>query len=554
MMRIYVAAMFGLSLLLIATAGAAQISFVPGVARKVPSGPAFIAFDDFNNDGIQDVVVASTVRDTISVLFGSADGNFTGTVVEIPVGRWSHGVITGDFNGDHHSDIAVADRYSGGIFLIYGQSGSSFSSPQFFALPQPGPSVVAAGSFDDHPGADLFVVYGDCFAILREPALGPCYHALESTSSAPVIRSIIVADINGDALDDLLLLDRQSDGRDEVSVLLNHGNGDFSGSGPGFPTGHDAVAMTSGDFNNDGKLDLAVVTADSTNTIGIEILLGTENASFCARPPVTFGCPLRLNGIAVSCTPQDIVAADFDSDSHMDLAVSFSTRATETQQATPGFVNAYSGRGDGTFDFATQIIVGLGPRRMVAADVTGDAVPDVVVTAYTDSTVQVLRQKIGPKKWSGEPCVSGRQCFSGSCVDGICCDRQCLPTESCALPGWEGRCLYLGANDCTASGCPHGFSCGSAACAGDCDASGAVDITEVIHMVSLLLDDEPTADCQAGDPNRDDRITIDEVLLALTHAAEACPVAVCVRAPTPTPWATIAPPPTWTPLPCRVPE
>ncbi|MBI3783492.1 MAG: VCBS repeat-containing protein [Deltaproteobacteria bacterium] len=291
-------------------------------------------------------------------------------------------------------------------------------------------------------------------------------------------RSILSADLNNDHFDDLILLDTGTRGVDEVSIYLNQGNGTFQGIVPQrYVVGVNTVAMTTGDFNNDGKLDIAVVNSGGAglNNFTLSILLGDVNPLFNVLPPIIFGCPSRLNGIEVVCQPQDIKTGDFDSDSRPDIAISFSTRATNTQQATSGFVNAYAGRGDGTFDFGTQIIVGLGPRRIVAADVTGDSVPDVVVTAYTDSTVQVLRAKTPPKKNLGESCVVGRQCLSGKCVDGVCCDSGSCPTGqfcdilpnpgTCQQPAPPGTpCTDLDGTQCSTHDCVNGFCCTTISC------------------------------------------------------------------------------------------
>ncbi|HVM95924.1 MAG TPA: FG-GAP-like repeat-containing protein, partial [Candidatus Acidoferrales bacterium] len=468
----------------------AQISFVPGIARKVPTGPNFIAADDFNNDNIKDAVVSSTVRDTVTVLFGSPDANFAGSVVEIPTGRLLRDITTGDFNGDRIPDIAVADNYAGGVFIINAITGASFSSPQFFAGQARGPYDVVPGHFDVGTTLDLAVANRtrDTFTVFTNDGGTRGLRNVGSFPTGNGPRSILSADLNGDHFDDVILLDTGARGTDEVSIYLNQGNGTFQGIVPQrFVVGVGAVAMTTGDFNGDGKLDIAVVNGSGAgvNNFTLSILLGDVNPIFSVLPPVIFGCPSQLNGIQVVCTPQDIKAADFDGDTRTDLAISFSTRATNTQQSTSGFVNAYSGRGNGSFDFGTQIIVGLGPRRIVAADVTGDGVPDVVVTAFTDSTVQVLRSRTPDRKDLGGSCVVGRQCISNACVDGVCCDTASCPSGqrcdvfpnpgTCKVPAPDGtecteneQCATQACTDgycCTRLSCPAGQYCNTGMCA-----------------------------------------------------------------------------------------
>lgn len=69
-----------------------------------------------------------------------------------------------------------------------------------------------------------------------------------------------------------------------------------------------------------------------------------------------------------------------------------------------------------------------------------------------------------------------------------------------------------------------------AACAGDCDGSGAVAIDELVRLVTIALGDAPASACAAGDANRDGAISIDEILSAILRALEGC-----AAPPTPAP-------------------
>src|SRR5580700_5042509 len=77
--------------------------------------------------------------------------------------------------------------------------------------------------------------------------------------------SIAVADFNGDGKLDMAVSDETDS---QISVLLNNGDGTFQ------PTitfagmyGTDFGAIAAGDFNGDGKMDLAVVSGDGPLTI-----------------------------------------------------------------------------------------------------------------------------------------------------------------------------------------------------------------------------------------------------------------------------------------------
>ncbi len=504
-------------------ASQAQISFIPGTPRKVPNGPSFIAAGDFNGDNIDDAVVASTVRDRVTVLYGSPFGDYQ-SIMEIPVGLLLRGLTVADLNGDRLNDILVTDVYQSRLFVINGggsggKNNGTFSTPTGFLADRRGPVDVATGNLDGNTqkGIDAATVNGqrNTFTVFRNDGGNRGLISVGNFPTGLNPRSIVIMDVNGDRVDDILTLDTGTRGTDEVSVFLNTGTGSFQGVVPQrYVVGVQAKAMTVGDFNNDGRKDLAVLNASATgqNTFSISILLAQANPAFQVLPPAEFTCPARLNGIPVVCIPQDIRAADFDGDTRVDLAVSFSTRATDTNQVTAGFVNVYSGLGSGRFEFATQNIVGLGPRQISVADLTGDAVPDITVTEFTANTVRTLIGKKAPLRGNGYGCTVGNQCESGNCVDGVCCSTiNCPPGQRCDVypPNYtspDGVCREPAPNgdrcsldnQCQSGHCVDGFCCSSRSCppgnycnSGDCGppAPNGIGCTENVQCASGFCTD-----------------------------------------------------------------
>ena len=175
--------------------------------------------------------------------------------------------------------------------------------------------------------------------------------------------SIAVGDFNGDGKIDLAVT---NEGDNTVSILLGNGDGTFQ-SQTTIATGLAPDAIVTGDFNGDGKLDLAVANfTDNT----ISIFLGNGNGTFAAGRMIT--------GIN---SPVAMVTGDFRNSGKLDLAV--------LDQAD-GLVSVLLGNGDGTFANKIDTSVGRTPTALVTGDFNGDGETDLAVTNSGSNSVSVL--------------------------------------------------------------------------------------------------------------------------------------------------------------------
>jgi hypothetical protein len=136
-----------------------------------------------------------------------------------------------------------------------------------------------------------------------------------------------------------------------------------------------------GDFNGDGRPDLAVANAGKPE-IGddgdVSILLGNGDGTF--QP--------ALN-VAAGKNPFSIAVDDFNADGRLDVVV-----ANNGQNPAGGWlagsVSVLLGNGDGTFQTHVDYATGAGPDSVAVGDFNGDHVLDLAVAARSENVVSVL--------------------------------------------------------------------------------------------------------------------------------------------------------------------
>ena len=130
--------------------------------------------------------------------------------------------------------------------------------------------------------------------------------------------------------------------------------------------------LTQGDFNGDGNLDLVTSNYGANS---LSIFLGNGDGTFQSPQTISIGSNTR---------PVGIVAADFDGDGKLDLAIGYDIPNSNG-------VSILLGNGDGTFQAPQNFAAGSETYEMVVlGDFNGDGFPDIAVTNNNGGHVQVL--------------------------------------------------------------------------------------------------------------------------------------------------------------------
>ena len=342
-------------------------SFTTGSSNTV-SVPRDVTVADFNGDGIPDMAVVDQSGGNVYVLLGNGDGTFTaasGSPVTVP-GITLVGITAGDFNNDGNVDLAVTDYDGNNIYILLGKGNGTFLTPVAVAVAG-NPEEIVAADFNNDGNIDLAVAEysGNAVKVLLGNGVGGfTASGTFSTGSAPY--SLAVADLNGDGNLDIVA---GNSGASSVTVLLGNGAGNFTQpTGSPFAAGTNPSAVVIGDFNGDGKPDLAL--PDKGNTT-VAILLGNGDGTFGSASFLT-----ALGG------QKAMAMADFNGDGNLDLAVCDSNTGT---------IEKYLGNGNGTFQSAVSTASGsTACSTVAAADLNGDGNPDLVVPLQGNNKAVVL--------------------------------------------------------------------------------------------------------------------------------------------------------------------
>jgi hypothetical protein len=295
------------ALLPVSVSFAQAVSFSATANYAVGTSPIFVAIGDFNGDGKADLAVANFDSNNVSILLGTGTGVF-GAAATYPVGTNPSSVATGDLNGDGFLDLAVANAGSNNILILRGTGTGIFVLDTNISTANP--RFVAIRDVNGDGNLDLITMVPSGVEIRLGTGTGAFGPATTFATGGPGT-GVVIGDFNLDGLADLAV---PNPNNDTVSILLGDGAGAF-GSPTIFAVGA-AESLAIGDFNGDGKRDLAVANLRSSSvspplTGNVAILLSTGGSGFFAPPTIFAAAP----------SPRGIAIGDFNGDGKSDVAV-----------------------------------------------------------------------------------------------------------------------------------------------------------------------------------------------------------------------------------------
>jgi hypothetical protein len=256
---------------------------------------------------------------------------------------------------------------AGNTFTVW-QEVNPCAVPNFILSPMiaagRAPLAMATADFNKDGKPDL-AVGSDSNKIITLSGDGQGgFGGMESYASYGDLQAITTGDFNNDGNIDLAAAVFGQG--DNVVVLFGNGGGQFGNFAAFSPSGRPSD-IAAADFNGDNKLDLAVVN-EEPNTISV--LFGTGTGSF--------GQALTLGGLSTTFRPRSIAVGDFNGDGRADLITSNPDRSNGN-----GLLALMAGDGAGGFSAARSYTAPSQPVQALDADFTGDGKTDLIILGGT---------------------------------------------------------------------------------------------------------------------------------------------------------------------------
>jgi hypothetical protein len=285
-------------------------TFKGAITTNLPVPANSLDVGDFNRDGKLDLVFTNNANNTVEVLRGNGDGTFQSNPLILSVGAGPTSVAVGDFSQDAKLDLAVTNGGGNSLSVLLGNGDGTFQAAKNIAVGTVPTSVAAVNLGNGQVDLVVANVSSNNVSVLLGDGDGTFRSG--QTIAAANASNAMVGDFNGDGKPDVMIEELSPGDAILTSEVVLFGNGDGTLTpGPTQALGNSLIGLAVADFSRDGKLDIAVL--NPLGPVGgtlMDVFSGDGDGTFAATPDV-----FQTGG-----DPFGVAAGDFNGDGRPDLA------------------------------------------------------------------------------------------------------------------------------------------------------------------------------------------------------------------------------------------
>jgi hypothetical protein len=310
-----------------------------GQASSLGTPPVALASGDFDLDGIVDLAVANESGGyAVDWFHGNGDGTFSSFhVVPYTLGLTGRRLVAGDFDNDSRTDLALA--HASGVMILMNVA-QTYEQFHVSSQPMPTGSINALATADVDFDGDLDLVTGGTTVDVWRNFGNGGFGLNASYAVNGGVGDLRVADIDGNGEFDVMVTNLGG-----IELLFGQGGG-VLGANQHVASGAQPLTGVLGDWNNDGRADLAVAcnnyAADAYLSVHTQIA-SPAPAAYCSAKTSSLGC---------------IPSIGFHGGPHLTGSLPFEITASAILNQKAGILIYGFQRGAGNFQGGTLCISG----------------------------------------------------------------------------------------------------------------------------------------------------------------------------------------------------
>ncbi|UCH63242.1 MAG: VCBS repeat-containing protein [Fidelibacterota bacterium] len=295
-------------------------TFSSEIISSVGSSPISIITGDWDQDGDLDLATVnndSPDGDVISIVTNMGSGIFVRTAfLQTGYGVGNYSITSGDWDADNDIDLVVIDEASSTVSVFKNNGTGTFLLASSPSITTHGPTSITVGDWEGDGDLDLAVAQStgaSLISILTNEGSGTFYETLLLYVGSDHW-SITSGDWDIDGDKDLAVGNYD----DSVSIIFNDGEGNFLQSYSSAVLGPKPIFLAPVDADSDGDLDLTALTGGAVSALSF--LRNNGDGIFPSAAPI--------DAIDVGNEPVAMSYGDWDGDGAVDLVVAYANADT----------------------------------------------------------------------------------------------------------------------------------------------------------------------------------------------------------------------------------